>query len=128
MSKDDVVRRALWATVVFNVVGALLFAFPDTLGRFANLPGGVPRLYAFSMALMVALFAGAYAFLARQPSIDRPMVGFLAIGKASFFTLTVLCWLAGEASGMVVLAASGDLVFAAIFAWWLLGTAGVQPA
>ena len=122
MSKDDVVRRALWATVPFNLGGALLFAFPDTLGRLANLPAPVPRVYAFSLALLVALFAGAYAWLARQPHIDRPFVGFLAIGKASFFTLVLLCWMAGEAPVQAVLAASGDLVFAAIFWWWLAGT------
>lgn len=123
MSKDDVVRRALWATVPFNLGGALLFAFPDTVGRVADLPSPVPRVYAFSLALMVLLFAGAYAWLARQPRIDRPLVAFLAIGKASFFTLTLLLWMAGEVSVQGVVGASGDLVFAAIFWWWLAGTA-----
>lgn len=49
------------------------------------------------------------------------LVAFLAIGKASFFALMLILWLADAASGRIVLAASGDLIFAAIFVRWLLG-------
>ena len=77
------------------------------------------RSYA-PLAFMVALFGGAYAWLARAPRIDRPMVTLAALGKTGFFVVVCAAWLLGEAPGRVVLAAIGDLVFAAIFAWWLL--------
>ncbi|MGH9677330.1 MAG: hypothetical protein ACRD36_09535, partial [Candidatus Acidiferrum sp.] len=64
----------------------------------------------------------AYAWLALQPRIDRPLVAMSAIGKAAAFSIIFMLWLIGEASGRGVLAAVGDLVFAGIFAWWLFGT------
>ena len=121
---DTLMRRALWASVPYNVGGALLFLFPASLGRLAGMPGPVPTLYAASLATLVALFAGTYAWLARQPQIDRPMVAFCAIGKAAFFTVLLVCWLLGEAPGRGVLAALGDLGLAVVFAWWLVSRDG----
>ena len=43
--RDDLMRYALWASALFNLGGALLFAFPDSLGRLAGFPGDVPRVY-----------------------------------------------------------------------------------
>lgn len=114
-------RRALRLSAVFNLGGALAFAFPASLGRLVDLPGPVPPLFSASLAMMVALFGGAYAWLARQPRIDRPMVALSAIGKTAFVAIAFACWLLREASGLFLFAASGDLVFAAIFAWWLAG-------
>jgi hypothetical protein len=69
--------------------------------------------------MFALLFGGSYAWLALQARMDRPLVALAAIGKASFFVLIFVLWLAGEASGRGVLAASGDMILAAIFAWWL---------
>ncbi len=117
-----IIRRALWASVFFNLGGALAFAFPASLGRLAGLPGPAPHLYTAFIAVMVTLFAGTYAWLASQPVIDRPLVAFSALGKTGFFVVVLGCWLLGEAPGRGVIAASGDLAFAAIFAWWLLAS------
>ena len=115
-------RRALWTTTAFNIGGALLFAFPGSpLGALAGLPSGVPAAYRALTALFVLLFAGAYAWLATQPTFDRPLVAFLAIGKASAFTVILCLWLASALAARSVIVASGDLAFAAIFSWWLLG-------
>lgn len=118
---DSLMRRALWASVPYNAGGALLFLFPASLGQLAGLPGPVPHVYTASLAVLVALFGGTYAWLARQPQIDRPMVAFCALGKAGVFTVLLVCWLLGEAPGRGVIAALGDLGFAVVFAWWLLG-------
>jgi hypothetical protein len=125
-------RGALWVSVVYNVGGALLFAFPSSpLGQFADLPTPVPPLYGALLALFVVLFGGAYAWLAQQTTIDRPLVALAAIGKTGVFAVIVTCWLLGEAPGRGVLGASGDLVLAGIFAWWLLvarqGAAADRP-
>src|SRR5437762_533027 len=76
-------RSALWASVVYNLGGTLLFVFPSSFGRLAGLPVPVPRVYTALLALFVALFGGAYAWLARQPRIDRPLVAMAALGKRS---------------------------------------------
>ena len=108
-----------FASAFFNLGGALAFAFPASVGRLAGFPGPAPRLYTAFLAVMVALFGGAYAWLARQPEIDRPLVAFSALGKTGFFAVAFACWLLGEVPARGVIGASGDLVFAAIFAWWL---------
>jgi len=123
MNKDKIIRYALWISVAFNLFGALLFAFPASpLGQFAGLPIPVPAIYSTLLAFFVVLFAGAYFWLARQPIIDRPLVAFSAIGKAGSFVVMIILWLLGEIPGRSVLFASGDLIFACIFAWWLLKT------
>lgn len=114
-------RRALRASAVFNLGGALLFACAGSLGPLAGLPVPVPRVYTALLAMFVLLFGASYAWLARQPRIDRPLVALAAIGKASAFALTLVSWLLGDVGGRAVVAISGDLVFAVIFAWWLLG-------
>lgn len=123
MNKNKVIRYALWISVAFNLFGALLFAFPASpLGQFAGLPVPVPALYNVMLAYFVVLFAGLYLWLALQPQINRPMVAFAAIGKACAFLVMVILWLLGEVQGRSVIFASGDLIFACIFAWWLLKT------
>jgi hypothetical protein len=122
VDKDKFVRGALWVSVVYNFGGALLFAFPSSPpGQLAGLPTPVAPIYGALLAFFVVLFGGAYAWLARQPAIDRPLVALAAIGKAGVFTVIFTFWLLGEAPGRGVLAAAGDLVLAGIFAWWLLG-------
>jgi hypothetical protein len=125
---DRLIRRALWTTAGFNMLGALSFAFPDSLGRLAGFPPGpVPVLYSATLAMLVALFGATYAWLASRPVIDRPLVAFSAIGKTGFFVVALGCWLAGQASGLGVLSAGGDLVFAALFTWWLVADAPAVP-
>ena len=53
----------------------------------------MPRVYTAFIAVMVTLFAGTYAWLARRPEIDRPLVAFSALGKTGFFAVIFGCWL-----------------------------------
>jgi hypothetical protein len=123
MMGKDKLRYVLWVSVAFNLGGALLFAFPSSpLGQFAGLPVPVPAVYNMLIAFFVLLFAGAYAWLACQPAIDRPLVALSAIGKAGAFMVICIFWLLGEIPGRGVMTASGDLIFAGIFTWWLLST------
>jgi hypothetical protein len=106
---------------VFNLGGALMFAFPDSVGQIAGLPVLVPPIYQGLLVLFVVLFAGVYAWLASQPRIDRPMVVLGAVGKAAAFAVVLVYWLFDMAAGRAVLAFSGDLILAGIFAAWLVG-------
>jgi hypothetical protein len=117
--KDVFLRKALRTTAVFNVVAAAMVAFPSSLGQAVGLPLPVPRLYTTLLCSFVVLFGGVYAWLARSPEIDRPLVVLGAVGKISVFAIVAAFWFAGNAPGMLVLLASGDLAFATIFLWWL---------
>jgi hypothetical protein len=118
MSRDRVIRAALWTSVALNLLGVAVF-LPAALGSAsARMPIPVPRFYAAQIGLTIALFAGVYAWLARQPRIDRPLVVVGALGKLGFFALFVAYWLAGDLPGAVVPQALPDLLLASVFLWW----------
>lgn len=117
------IRSALWATVALNLLGVAAFG-PAALGLPAPLlPIPVPRFYAAQVAVTIAIFGGVYAWLARRPEIDRPLLMVGALGKLCFFALFVAYWVVGDIPLRAVLQATPDLAFAAIFLWWLGGTA-----
>lgn len=121
MNDDRIFRRILWISAVFNLGAAGLFAFPSTpLGQWAGLPADVPLLYSSFVALFITLFGGMYVWLAMQPVIPRAFVAFAAIGKSLVFVMAAIFWMAGEISSRTFQLSIGDLVLAAIFAWWLM--------
>jgi len=122
MSPTAVLRRALWLSVPANFgVAALMLAPDSALGRVVGLPAAAPHpVYRVLLALFLALFGGAYAWLAMRLRIDRAFVAFGAIGKALAFGSMLVLWLMGFASGRWTLLMAGDLGFAAVFAWWLV--------
>ena len=119
MDSDLVMRSALRATAFFNVGGASMLAFPAQLGWLAGMPSDVPGVYCALLAYIVLLFAVMYWWMASQPEISRPLVVFFAAGKAGVFAIVAVFWLLGKMPLLSVVAFSGDLMFAAIFAWWL---------
>ncbi len=122
INRELLLRRLLWLTSVFNAAAAYLFAFPASRGGAAlGLPAQVPMVYRAATSLFVLFFGAAYVWLAIQPTVVRPLVGFAAWGKAGAFTLVSVLWLAGEATVRLVAMASGDLVFAVLFVWCLAG-------
>jgi hypothetical protein len=125
----QLVRYTLWASAPFNVLAAYMLAFPSSaLGRLVELPADVPPAYAALLSFMVLLFGAAYAWLASQPEIHRPLLGVGAIGKAGVFAITVMLWLSDHGSGRMVLLACGDLGFATLWFRWLLGQGRQAPS
>jgi hypothetical protein len=116
------IRGALWGSAAFNALAGLTFAFPASLGQFFCMPLPAPRFYSAFVALFVLLFAGLYAWLARQSTIPRAFVGFAAIGKTGAFALTVVLFALGDISLRTAAGSLGDLAFAALFARWLFAT------
>ena len=124
MSPDRIIRIALWISVPFNFLAAYCVAYPASFfGQLMGLPFEAPAVYSVLLAWMITLFGAVYAWLALQKTINRGLVGAAAIAKAGVFVNMALLWLSGHAAGMTVLFASGDMAFAAVFAWWLVKTA-----
>lgn len=115
-------RAALWIGAAFNFGAAAMVAFPDTVGSFSGLPGTGPLFYRWMLVLFVALFGGAYAWLALQPEISRPLVALAALGKTGVFMVAVVCLLLGDIPLQSLPPAVCDLAFALVFAWWLMAT------
>jgi len=115
---DRVIRTALWATVVLNGLGVVVFALPALGYRSSLLPIEVPPFFAAQLGFTIALFGGVYAWLAIQPSINRGLVVVGGLGKLGFFAITLAYAIAGEVPPGMALNATPDLLLAAIFLWW----------
>jgi hypothetical protein len=114
-------RIALGMGACFSGGAALLLLLPASLGQIAQLPQAGSVFYTWFLVMFVGLFGGAYAWLAVQAEIDRPLVVLAIIGKIGAFVVVLASWLIGEVSWLVVVFTSGDLLFVAVFAWWLQG-------
>lgn len=113
-------RLTLWASALLNGIGAMLFAFPSSgIGAALGLPAPTPYLYNTLCKLFVGWFGGAYVWLARQPRINRPLVAFAALTKASVFTVFLIFWLKGVVATLGLLMVFPHLVVACLFARWL---------
>lgn len=118
ISRDRLIRIALWSSVLLNLLGVALFT-PSALGIpsfLVPLPG--PRVYFGQIAWTFALFAGVYVWLARQARINRALVVVGALGKLGFSLLFAAYWMAGDVRTNSMLQATPDLVLAAVFLWW----------
>lgn len=117
---ERLTRFSLWLAFVFNLLAAAVFATPaSALGQWVGLPASVGPIYSVMVAFFVALFGGAYAWLARRPSIDRPLLALGCIGKTGAFVIAASLWARGEVSSLLFVVAVGDLAFAAVWFAWL---------
>jgi hypothetical protein len=68
---------------------------------------------------LIALFGLAYAWIALQPRINRPLLTLGAIGKIGVFVVAAVLYSLGQGALLLVLAVAGDLLFGAIWLIWL---------
>jgi hypothetical protein len=122
---DQTLRRALWASVFYNFGGFLLFAFPTRSGPLVGMPAPGPRVYTTLLAMFVALFGGSYAWVASQPRIDAPDGGARRDREGERVRRRLRVLARRRRPRLVVLAIAGDLVFAVLFASWLLAAPSV---
>ena len=122
MNRDLIMRRALQLTAAFNLVAAFALAFPaSALGQFMGLPPAAPLIYLAMASGAVALFGLAYGWLSVQLVIDRPLVVLSTAGKLAAFTSVVVIVFYGDLPMRSIVMTSPDLMFAAVFIWWLRG-------
>ena len=118
---ETITRKTLWISSGFNLIAAYALAFPqNSLGVLFELPSDTSRLYAYLFSYVVAVFGVSYAWLARQPTISKPLLSVAAAGKIGIFMITAALTMTGDISIRPTLLASGDLLFGSIWLSWLL--------
>lgn len=126
---ETTIRVSLWLACPFNLMAALVFAFPSsTIGQQLGLPDHVHPLYSLLVALFVGLFGFVYAWLARRRAIDQPLLALGSVGKLGAFLIAGFLYLTGVVPGIVAFVALGDLAFAALWLSWLLSGRGQRAA
>lgn len=114
---NPVLRAALWASVAVNAIGVIVFA-PLAVGRPSPLlPVPLSPFLAGQVGFVIALFGGVYFWLARQPTVHRPLLVVGGLGKLGFFGLAVAYAVAGMIPARVALSAIPDLLLGAVFLW-----------
>ncbi len=117
------VRYSLWLTAPFNFLAAYAFAFPTSaLGQLLALPQQPYSFYTVFAGGMVGLFGGMYVWAALQTHLVRPIIAFGATGKTIAVATSALLFAVGKFSGFALFVVSGDLVFAALWFYWLTRT------
>ena len=119
MLTDRMIRRSIWATVPYHFVGAWIFGVPKSWpGRLVGLPP-TPPIYAWNLGFLIALFGLAYAWMASQPKINRPMLAFSAVAKIGVFVVAAILAATGSIRFLLLLAVLGDLIFGSLWLAWL---------
>jgi hypothetical protein len=114
------IRQVLWLGAFFNAVVAASILFPAAFG-LPPPPAGSDFAIGI-LAWFVALFGVAYAWMAMQPAIPRPLVALAAIGKAGVFAMASACLWRGAIELPTFVVCACDLAFAAWFVAWLRAT------
>ena len=114
------IKTTLWLTTAFNLVAVVILLFPSKgLGSLVLMPGQVPAVYLAIASYFVFAFGCAYAWMALQDSVVRPLLYFSAFAKSGAFLTVWLLWATGEVSWRLAALVIGDAVFAAIWFIWL---------
>jgi len=91
------------------------------MARLIELPQQEYSLYTLLAGALVGLFGLAYAWLALQRVINRPLLLVGACGKAVAVLISAFLFATDQLSAMAATIISGDLVFVAIWLTWLRG-------
>jgi len=78
--------------------------------------------FSYLLGLLIALFGGVYWILAKDSPPNRNLVTLAAFGKFSVFIIALYSWMVSEISTEGFAVAFGDLIFAGLFAYWLLAS------
>ena len=115
-------RWTLVLTAIYNVFGVLLFIPLLSIGRrLIGIPDAHP-FYLWLVTIWIGSFGFMYVWLAVKKRPDRAFVIIAATGKFAFFSLMLTFWVIGDFPVIAPLVATGDLITAILFAFWLAKT------
>jgi len=121
-------KIALIATGALNMFGGVLFLPASESLRTANgFPAGSHPLYLSIISAWILMFGLCYLWLGIKGRNETLFLVIGAAGKAAFVALTVLFATRGDVPFTTALSTLPDLLFAAIFTFYLL-TAKEQAA
>ncbi len=96
MGRDRAIRIGLWVSVLMSAMAVVVFV-PLALSQESSLvPVAPPRHVVAQQIVGIAVFGGAFAWLARQTVINRALVAVGGLGKLGYFFTTAAYWLAGD--------------------------------
>ena len=122
MLSEMTIRRAIGASVPFNFLAAIAFAFPQSFaGRLLDL-SDAPDVHAFLLGFIILLFGLMYFWIAMQPTINRPLLTFGGMSKVGVFLVGMILFGFGSVSLMLILGLAGDLAFGSLWLGWLATT------
>ena len=120
MISDKTVRVSLGATFVFNLAAAALLVLDDSpLSQIAGITPSHSAIHTALSAMMVAALGLAYGWLAFGPRIDRTLLAFGGLLKATAFTSFALLAVVGVVPAAFALFAFPDILFALLWFVWL---------
>lgn len=113
-------KRALIATAVMNVFGALLFVPPVTFFRkFFGFPADTHPLYLWIISLWIFFFGICYLWLGLTERREPLFLAIAAAGKISFSLLLIIYAAGGEIPAMAAASGLLDLFFGLFFIGYL---------
>ena len=122
-------RITLVIAALMTALGAWIFAAPDSaLGQQYDLPAEAPVVYRALVSLMLAVFAGMYAWMASRKTLVRPLLWLGVFGKGGAFVMALVLFASSQASIGLVSMLVGDGILSTIWAIWLVRTRGTVGA
>ncbi len=82
----------------------------------------VARFYLLGLWFAIAAFGIGYGLVAYNHKRNRAFICIGVAGKILFFSMVAWYWSQGIATNTAIVLASGDLIFALFFLWFLFQT------
>ena len=116
-----VVRISLAVSAPFNVLAGIAFAHPAGIpGVWLGLPTDTHALYSMFAGYMIGLFGIAYAWMAFQPSIAKPLLMFGAVGKLGAVAIVAALFMAAQVPLSLLLLIAPDILLALLWLFYLI--------
>ena len=115
---DD--SRLFRIAAFWNYSAATVFCLPPSVLSVLGMPTPVAALYPQLAAVLVASFGLGYHLVSRNVTRNHGIVVIGIAGKAAIFALLFAHYLTDRLSLVPVVIVFGDVVFAALFARFLL--------
>jgi hypothetical protein len=119
-------RRMFLVGAIWNLSGAVfVWLFMDWIFALANMPTPDPAAFYYSWIALFATYGIGVYMVYKDMYANTNMVVLGIIGKVSFALIFVYYYVSGTARipPFFWIAVVGDLIFAALFATFLFGTA-----